>query len=173
MALTQQEIKERAAARHAKWWPAYYEANKEKIKARTIAWQLANPDKKRAKQNKWNSENRSKLQKWQDNYRKNSPSKYLFGLAKRRANRLGRTFNIELSDVIVPKECPLLGIPINSHSEHVDFRPSLDRIDSSRGYEKGNVMIISHKANRLKGDANGDELMTMAINLLRIEGKLL
>jgi hypothetical protein len=36
--------------------------------------------------------------------------------------------------------------------------PSLDRIDPERGYVKGNVWIISHKANRIKSDATHEEL---------------
>jgi hypothetical protein len=33
-------------------------------------------------------------------------------------------------------------------------------------------MVVSYKANRIKNNANGDELMTMAINLLRLRGEL-
>ena len=150
----------------------YYEANKTAILERIRAWQIANPDKRRATCAKYYAQNRDKVKRAQDKYRKDNPAKYLFNLAKRRSARVGVEFNISVEDVVVPKVCPLLGIPINSYSEHPDFRPSLDRIDPKRGYIKGNVQVVSHKANRVKSNANGDELLTMAVNLLRMEGKL-
>ena len=180
MAFTRSEISqryaarhpERVAARHARRWPKYYAANKEKIMARVREWQKNNPDNRRAITKKWYEENRAQAKRTQDRYRKDNPTKYLFALAKRRAVKLGREFSIEQSDLTVPVICPLLLIPINPYSVHQDFRPSIDRIDSTKGYIKGNVQIISHKANRLKSNAVGDELMMLAINVLRAEGKL-
>ena len=39
---------------------------------------------------------------------------------------------------------------------------SIDRIDSTKGYEKGNVWVISGRANRIKNDATPEELMRIA-----------
>ena len=36
--------------------------------------------------------------------------------------------------------------------------PTLDRIDSNKGYIKENIQVISFKANRLKNNATIDEL---------------
>ena len=36
--------------------------------------------------------------------------------------------------------------------------PSLDRIDNSKSYVKGNVKVISYKANILKGNGSIEEL---------------
>jgi len=41
-------------------------------------------------------------------------------------------------------------------------RPSPDRIDPDRGYIKGNVIIVSWRANWLKSNATLDELQRMA-----------
>lgn len=48
--------------------------------------------------------------------------------------------------------------------------PSLDRIDSSRGYHWDNVQVISFLANRIKTDATPEQMVTFARNALRIHG---
>lgn len=81
---------------------------------------------------------------------------------KKRAKLKGFEFNLELSDIPeIPEFCPVLGIPIipndGAHCP-TDNSPSVDRIDSTKGYIKGNVHIISNRANRIKSDATIDEL---------------
>ena len=44
--------------------------------------------------------------------------------------------------------------------------PSIDRIDSNKGYIKGNVRIISLRANMMKNDANLQELEEFCKNVL-------
>jgi len=80
--------------------------------------------------------------------------------AKIRAEKRGLQFNLELSDVVIPEFCPVLGIRIerNIGKGPSDFSPSLDRIFPERGYVKGNVRIISQKANRIKNDSTMEEL---------------
>lgn len=45
--------------------------------------------------------------------------------------------------------------------------PSVDRIDNSRGYVKGNVAIISNKANTKKGELTIDEVRSLLIYMER------
>jgi len=48
-------------------------------------------------------------------------------------------------------------LEVSEHSAK-DNSPSLDRLDNTKGYIKGNIVVISNKANRLKGDATLQEL---------------
>jgi hypothetical protein len=93
---------------------------------------------------------------------------YLWLRARERAAKLGREFTIEVADIKIPEACPLLGIPlkpgIGANGAQSGSSPSLDRIDSSRGYTPDNVWTISLKANRMKSDATFAELATMVEN---------
>lgn len=104
-------------------------------------------------------------------YHKN-PISYKLKEAKRRANAKGWDFNITEADVVIPEFCPLLGIPleINTHGASHNS-PSIDRIDSTKGYVKGNVWIISHRANTVKNDASLQELELITANLRKLQGQ--
>ena len=85
--------------------------------------------------------------------------KRLYWYARRNARRRGEECNLELDDIVIPEYCPVLGIKIKpgSHS-HQDNSPSVDRIDSTKGYTKDNVWIISARANRIKNNATIEEI---------------
>lgn len=88
--------------------------------------------------------------------------------AKQRAKTKGLDFNIDITDINLPDKCPLLDIPLGSfYREATGNSYSIDRIDSSKGYIKGNVWIISKKANTLKGNATLEELELLVKNLRR------
>lgn len=88
--------------------------------------------------------------------------------AKNRAARKGLEFNLELSDIVIPEKCPLLEVPFHfGTKECYDYSPSIDRIDNSKGYVKGNIQIISMKANAMKNSASLEELYTFCKNILR------
>jgi hypothetical protein len=76
--------------------------------------------------------------------------------AKYRAKLKKLDFDLTPKDIVIPKTCPVLGIPIYPYS--LSNSPSLDRIDNTKGYTKDNVVIVSFKANRMKGAATLDEL---------------
>ena len=91
---------------------------------------------------------------------------------KKRAKLKGFDFDITLDDIPpIPEICPVLGIPIISNdgkSAPTDNSPSVDRIDSTKGYIKGNIRIISNRANRIKSDATVDELRKILEDYERI-----
>lgn len=102
-------------------------------------WNTVNPKKARARALRWQRAN---------------PSAYLYIATKSRAKRLGILFDLSKEDMIIPKVCPVLGIPIarSLTKGPRDGSPNVDRIIPSRGYVKGNVHIISALANRIKNN---------------------
>lgn len=85
--------------------------------------------------------------------------------AKQRCKRTGLEFSIEVSDIVIPDRCPVLGMDINMNSGKSGAyknSPSLDRIDNTKGYTKDNVQVISQCANAMKGAATKEELLKFA-----------
>ena len=94
--------------------------------------------------------------------------KYMWLKAKQRAKKYGLDFNIDVSDIQIPKICPILEVPLEFGVERdYEYSPSLDRIDTTKGYIKGNVAVISKKANSMKNNATEEELQKFCKNILR------
>ena len=83
--------------------------------------------------------------------------------AKRRARKKGIPFNISVEDIIIPETCPVFGFPLTRGNDTPLYTsPSLDRIIPEKGYVKGNIVVISHKANKRKSNATIAELIKLA-----------
>lgn len=96
------------------------------------------------------------------NYENNKDSYILRGI-KSRAKRMGLDFNLSLEDITGVRVCPILGIPLERGGLYDrDNSPSVDRLDTTKGYTKDNIQIISDKANRMKNDASPEELRKFA-----------
>jgi hypothetical protein len=101
-------------------------------------------------------------------YKHKNQEQTMISYAKDRAKRKGFEFNIEKSDIDIPIICPILGIPIfkemslEKKSGPSGNSPSLDRIDNKKGYVKGNIQVISHRANTMKANASPQELIRFA-----------
>lgn len=95
--------------------------------------------------------------KVQDNL---SVERRLYYSAKSRATAKGLAFDIELTDIVVPDKCPIFGTPFVKRDHKL--AASLDRINPELGYTKGNVWVISNRANMMKGDSSLEELKTFA-----------
>jgi len=86
-------------------------------------------------------------------YRKQNNAQAIWSSRKYWATKNDVPFSISVKDVVVPKNCPILGIQLASGiGKASDASPTLDRINPDFGYVKGNVAVISHRANRLKSD---------------------
>ncbi len=60
---------------------------------------------------------------------------------------------------IAPKTCPVFGKRLTKGKDQShDWSPSVDKIIPYKGYVRGNIQVISYKANKMKQDANRAEL---------------
>lgn len=84
--------------------------------------------------------------------------------AQKRARLGGYPCTITEADIVVPEFCPLLGIKLENGGDRATS-PSLDKIVPSLGYVRGNVWVISWRANTIKNDASLRELETLVDNL--------
>jgi hypothetical protein len=108
---------------------------------------------------------------WNTTYKRKAtadPRKRLWKLARDRAKKRGIPFNLEVEDILVPKKCPVLGIKLILFGRRNEA-PSIDRIINTLGYIKGNIKVISMKANRMKGEST---IRQMERILLYMKGKL-
>ena len=89
-------------------------------------------------------------------YRDLFPERALLDGAKQRAKRRNQKFSITVEDIIIPEVCPILLVSLKKYDKN--WAPSLDRVDNTEGYEKGNVRVISKRANSLKGDMSIEDI---------------
>ena len=94
-------------------------------------------------------------------YKRANTAEYLFSLAKNRAKRKGWVFTLS-SPLPIPRVCPVLGIELAVCCGDKWRSPSYDRIDSTKGYIEGNVIVVSYRANILKNNATPEELSLLA-----------
>lgn len=91
-------------------------------------------------------------------YRTN-PQKKLLISARSRASNQKMDFNLKKEDIYVPDVCPILKTPFKMNTY---YTASIDRVDNEKGYVKGNVQVLSHKANAMKNSATNKELWMFA-----------
>jgi hypothetical protein len=89
-----------------------------------------------------------------------NPERTIWIEARSRANKSQMPFNIEPEDCKIPEFCPVLKIKLSPKGKgtHQDSTPTLDKVNPLKGYVKGNVNVISWKANRLKSNCDDPEV---------------
>ncbi len=128
-----------------------YAANPKKYLARTRAYQKAHPEQ---------------YKQYEATTKTRHPTLRLWQKAKQRAKARGIPFNLEPLDIVIPETCPLLGMRLQAGLGRVQPNsPTLDRKIPSLGYVRGNVWVISHRANVMKNDATVEEVELLAKNL--------
>lgn len=99
-----------------------------------------------------------------------TPEYALWRSVKHQAARNGLDFNLDVFDIKIPEKCPLLGTPlrIGKPGWATGDNASVDRVDPRKGYVKGNVWVVSKRANSIKNDATPKELKLIARNLEKL-----
>ena len=89
---------------------------------------------------------------------------------KNNAKKQNIEFALKVEDIVIPKTCMYLGIELTNISGEgrVQSNASIDRIDSSKGYLKDNIQVISDLANKMKQNATPEQLVTFAKNILKL-----
>ena len=147
----------------------YYRKNKRKIKANLALYrkehreELAESSREWYRKNKkhvraYHKKNKKRLDKLLAKRKKDHPEIFLLTWAKQRSKKFSVPFKLTTEDIVIPKFCPVLGVRLKSGKRGNNTAPSLDRRKPHLGYVKGNVAVISRRANFLKNNATLKEL---------------
>lgn len=148
---------------------------------KTKIWRLKNPEKYKATQAAYRKKHAKKLSAYIGQWMADHPEKRIYTSVKSRAKKTNVVFNIEVSDIKIPDKCPILNIPIikefkgngNSNKGPRSNSPSIDRIDNTKGYIKGNIQVISNRANVMKNSASPEQLLQFAFWVILTYGYLI
>ena len=110
---------------------------------------------------------------------KEDPRIRLRGGARGRAIEKGIEFDLPTYKDLpkCPTKCPILRIPLivgsdkNSNGGGTDNSPTLDRINNNKGYIKGNIQIISRKANQMKSNADLEDIRRLYLFMKKQKSK--
>lgn len=132
---------------------AAFERNKEAARQRSkdrVAELKVDPVKREA----WNAR---VLAYHRSDYRRG-----MFTRTRKRAMELGIPFELKsMHDIPYATHCPVFGVELVQNGRG-DFSPSLDKIRPELGYVKGNVIVVSDLANRIKSNATPEQIMAVA-----------
>ena len=98
--------------------------------------------------------------KWKEN--PHNVVRTLVNGARARSRKSGIPFDLSADDLVLPERCPVLNIPIQPGEATTPNSPSIDRLNPELGYVRGNVVIVSHLANRIKTDATPPQIRAVA-----------
>ena len=108
---------------------------------------------------------------WQENKRRQQPTVGMLTAARARAKTQNVPFNITIEDIVVPEYCPVLGIKLEFNVNlSKDNSPTLDKIIPELGYIKGNIAVISKRANTIKSNASYEEIQKLLDWLGKVNG---
>lgn len=126
---------------------------------------LAIDCKKHGEHKKWRLHSSNNVQcslcaaEWQVNKRKKDPLKFLLVDARSHAKSRNRIFDLNLIDLQLQIKmqnnmCVYTGEEFTENN-----LPSLDRIDSNKGYIKNNIQFVCIRVNKMKSDMTHDDFI--------------
>lgn len=125
----------------------WYKANAERLKAKDRERYKNNPEGRKA-------------------YAIKNADRLILNGIRKRAGDKNIPFDLTLEDIQGITHCPVFGIELKRSQGkgygHQPNSPSVDRIVPELGYVKGNIQIMSMKANTMKQDATPEELLMFA-----------
>lgn len=135
---------------------SYYLRNREKILERQKAVLRPNPEEYRAHRNKITTKYRRTRNGWAVDKWNN---------LKTRAAKDGILMNLTAEDLLqampLDRMCPVFNRPFVFEGHSPD-NASIDKLVPELGYVRGNIRIISRRANTIKQDATVEELLRVA-----------
>jgi len=148
-----EKVKARARERAREWWA------KNKERANKLRREKGWTEQRSLSGKTYRAANRDRLVQQNREWAETNIARLMWLSAKRRAKKYNVPFGLAPEDIIIPKVCPALGMPLKRGigSSH-DASPTLDRVIPAAGYVKGNVVVISSLANRIKTNATKEQL---------------
>ena len=156
---------------------AWYLANREKVIAATRAYRAKNLDRCKARDRAYHAENAAERSEYQRRYRvekaevlrakgrrhrEEDAASSMLKHARYSAKQKNLPFDLVKEDIEIPLVCPVLGVTLSvALGIRTSASPSLDRIVPGKGYVKGNIRVVSWRANNLKSDATLQELQAL------------
>lgn len=138
---------------------AYFQNNKDRLQEKGLVrmrdWRSVEENLQKERERA--RDNYDRYKETRSNYRKtrseHSPLYRSLVSTKARAKRKKIPFDLTLDDLPVPTHCPVLGIELKyGPGPLVDGSVSLDKFIPELGYVRGNVRVISNRANTLKNN---------------------
>jgi hypothetical protein len=124
---------------------------------------IVDPAKNAVWQKTWNNSGKAYKAKmaWKARDPKNAWACSAAGGARARASKFGLACDVDKEYIrsILTDTCPVFGVQFVWYGKKLSaFSPSLDRIRPELGYVRGNVVVISQRANAIKSDATAEEI---------------
>lgn len=157
--LSEDERKRRISLRNKRWYD-----NKRKDGTLDDYYKqkyAKNKEYTKAKTKEYYNSNKSTINETLKVYRRSEEGQIKSMLARvmARCKKGNIPFDLTIEDIFIPQYCPVLNIELKvGDGKTHDSSPSLDRIVPELGYIKNNVIVVSHKANRIKNNAKTCEL---------------
>jgi len=173
------EYKQKNKERIAEYKKEYYQKNKERLKE----YSQKNKERKAEYMIEYYQKNKERIKEYNRNRNKPTPEMYRFFSnkasklkTKSRENKIPYDLDGKYLQSIYPEDgkCPALNIEMKAGSDS-DWRlsPSVDRIDPSGGYIRGNVIWISWLANCIKSSARPKQIIAVGKFYKQLEEKSL